>query len=1064
MKVTYLPILLLFSLSTTLSFSQNDYEVLLHTGRQVFPENTQDYANTATIAADEIMGNHYYRLLQFYEIPSSNRLQQIKNEGIELLEYIPNKTYLASIPTNFDLDKLIGLNVRSVQPLKQDWKISHNLKTDDIPSWAKKQNRVEVILKYYKNLLHNDVLSFCEADDIKVLEENGYNNFLLATISSNEINKIAALPYIAFVELRPAPDVKDDTPGRSLHRSNAIDTNFPSGRSYTGEGVSVLTRDDGNVGPHIDFQGRLFQNNNIGLGGDHGDGVSGIFAGSGNLDPRHRGMAAGADLYVINYNASFLDNTMDLFFDQNVIVTNSSYSNGCNDGYTNTTQTVDQQIWDNPTLLHVFSAGNSNNNDCGYGAGSQWGNITGGHKQGKNVIATANLNVNGGLVGSSSRGPAHDGRIKPDIAAHGQDQVSTDPYYEYSGFGGTSAAAPGIAGITAQLHQAYSEHNNGEVANSGLLKAILLNTANDLGNEGPDFRFGWGHVNAYRAALAIENQTYLMDTIEMGDHHLHTFDVPENVAEVRIMTYWRDQSGSTFSTKALINDLNTMLIDPNGEEHLPWLLDPTPDPVTLNEPATQGVDNLNNVEQVALKNPAAGTYTLDVSGFELPFGAHGYFVVWEYRMKDITVIYPIGGERLVPFETERIHWDAEGDEGQFSLDYSLDNGLSWINISVVNGDARIYNWPIPDAITDEAMIRISRDGIEDVSDTTFNIANTPSGLQFADDAPAGGLRVEWDELEDASSYDFYILGEKYMEVVGTIDTTFYDIPTTDPFEIFWVAVSANFDNGTKSRRTIAISGGGASPVANFDISIQEPCANQPVIFTDNSMVSAGFVTYEWNFGSTSIPLAADGPGPHEVTYALLGGERTATLTVTTLSGTNTYEKSVFVNTKPSGNFSFEIGNNGEVIFTADIDNFDSVLWNFGNGDSSTEQNPVYTYPNAGQYTVEMIATNDCGDRVRTKTVDISTVFTTEVFGNLTLDVFPNPTNGQFNLSIQNVTAANDLSFELTDLQGRVIETKKLATQTGEILYQFNQTNIASGIYFLKITDRQQSVVTKVLVE
>ena len=35
-----------------------------------------------------------------------------------------------------------------------------------------------------------------------------------------------------------------------------------------------------------------------------------------------------------------------------------------------------------------ISAGNSNNNDCGYGAGTQWGNITGGHKIGKNVIAS----------------------------------------------------------------------------------------------------------------------------------------------------------------------------------------------------------------------------------------------------------------------------------------------------------------------------------------------------------------------------------------------------------------------------------------------------------------------------------------------------------------------------------------------------------------------------------------------------------------------------------------------------------------------------------------------------
>ena len=70
-------------------------------------------------------------------------------------------------------------------------------------------------------------------------------------------------------------------------------------------------------------------------------------------------------------------------------------------------------------------------------------------KQAKNVIATANLNYNGTLVSSSSRGPASDGRIKPDIAAHGNGQISTDPNNIYNAGSGTSAAAPGISGVLA---------------------------------------------------------------------------------------------------------------------------------------------------------------------------------------------------------------------------------------------------------------------------------------------------------------------------------------------------------------------------------------------------------------------------------------------------------------------------------------------------------------------------------------------------------------------------------------------------------------------------------------
>ncbi|MFM8487951.1 MAG: S8 family serine peptidase, partial [Bacteroidota bacterium] len=87
--------------------------------------------------------------------------------------------------------------------------------------------------------------------------------------------------------------------------------------------------------------------------------------------------------------------------------------------------------------------------------GNQWGNITGGHKMAKNAIATANLQADGTLETSSSRGPAYDGRLKPDIAANGTDQGSTNPGNTYQVFGGTSGAAPGIAGCLAQLTQAY---------------------------------------------------------------------------------------------------------------------------------------------------------------------------------------------------------------------------------------------------------------------------------------------------------------------------------------------------------------------------------------------------------------------------------------------------------------------------------------------------------------------------------------------------------------------------------------------------------------------------------
>ena len=145
--------------------------------------------------------------------------------------------------------------------------------------------------------------------------------------------------------------------------------------NFDGTGITFAINDDGFVGPHIDFKGRTNQSDVAGdLAGDHGDMCTGIAGGAGNLDPEIRGMATGAYIHVRQY-ASSMPGTQQLHQDSAILIFSSSYSNGCNAGYTTTTQLVDQEVYNNPTLMQTFSAGNSNNQDCNYGAGSQWGNI-----------------------------------------------------------------------------------------------------------------------------------------------------------------------------------------------------------------------------------------------------------------------------------------------------------------------------------------------------------------------------------------------------------------------------------------------------------------------------------------------------------------------------------------------------------------------------------------------------------------------------------------------------------------------------------------------------------------
>ena len=198
-------------------------------------------------------------IIQFFEIPTNEQHQQIIQSGIQLLEYLPRRAYLAAIPVTMNPERLVALNVRSVLDISLNFKVANNLKQASFPNWAIQKDRVEVMIKYYKNIKQSDLLPHLEEDGIMVEKFNGYNNFFKATIKKDKVVEIASLPYVSYLELGAEPAVADDDLGRSLHRSNMIDAKYIGGRSYTGAGLGVLVRDDGGLGPHIDYHGRLTQ-------------------------------------------------------------------------------------------------------------------------------------------------------------------------------------------------------------------------------------------------------------------------------------------------------------------------------------------------------------------------------------------------------------------------------------------------------------------------------------------------------------------------------------------------------------------------------------------------------------------------------------------------------------------------------------------------------------------------------------------------------------------------------------------------------------------------------------
>lgn len=783
--------------------AQNNYSFNFQGELVNLPENATSF-QTDQIENNQKINNGYFLWLQFNETPSLTNQNQLKDNGIKLINYIANKTYLAFVPQNISQEFLISKGLRSATLVEPKFKLERNLREGIIEDWAQEGDNILVTLQFHDIVTIDYVIQDLQQKQISVVQQwRGSQNINLS-IPNNCLEELASIPYVKWIEMIHAPSVKEDIQGRSIHRSNGLDTQTSAGRNYTGEGIGVLIRDDGIVGPHIDFQGRIDNSLTSGTGENHGDGVAGIMTGAGNLDPRVRGMAPGADIHIVDYVPDHLDGaTQSLINSGTVQITNSSYGNGCNAGYTTISQTVDEQVINIPSLLHVFSTGNSNNNDCGYGAGNQWGNITGGHKQGKNVIATANVFFDGELVNSSSRGPAYDGRIKPDITAYGQGQVSTDENNNYQTFGGTSAASPGIAGVSAQLYELYATMNGGEHPNSALIKAALLNTANDAGNVGPDFRFGWGIVNGLRAGMLLEDERYLSNVISQGQENTHTISIPDGTVEVRFMLYWKDIEAAAGAPSALVNDLDLVVSDTENNELLPWILDPTPDPSTLDTPAITGEDHLNNMEQVLIDNPTAGDYTINVSGFDIPVGEQEYFIVYEIITDNIVVTYPNSGESFVPGEQDVIHWDAINTTESFTIEYSNDNGNTWMNAGTVAANENNFLWTIPNDITGNGLIRVTSGTFSDQSDDNFSIAPLVTGIEITSVCPDEAT-FSWDPIDGAEEYNLYILGEKYMEVAGSSSTNSISIPISSPTDVMWYAVTAsNTTLGWTGRRSIA---------------------------------------------------------------------------------------------------------------------------------------------------------------------------------------------------------------------------------------------------------------------
>lgn len=155
-----------------------------------------------------------------------------------------------------------------------------------------------------------------------------------------------------------------------------------------------------------------------------------------------------------------------------------------------------------------------------------------------------------------------------------------------------------------------------------------------------------------------------------------------------------------------------------------------------------------------------------------------------------------------------------------------------------------------------------------------------------------------------------------------------------------------------------------APTAGFSSNVTTGCNPLSVSYSQQS--SSNVTAYQWTFeGGT--PATSTAPNP-TVEYAS-GGTFNVELTVTNPAGSDNESivDYITVNTLPTSAF-VAVNNMLTVSFTNNSVDGDSYLWDFGDGNTSTEVEPTYTYATEGNYVVTLTTTNECGDDVSTQTI------------------------------------------------------------------------------------------------
>ncbi len=716
--------------------------------------------------------------IHFFYIQLSDKapLRALYIKDIHIKKSLQDKSYIISAHPNslvkhFDIFTEIGL-------ITSAWKLGHSGSSgssDDYQIYT--ENPVRTLAKINSISSIGLVAAYGNELHIKCTQERGIKTLL------EQVEVI----YIG--QENQLPKLESNVLELDLS-ANGITGLYQQAPELNGAGMNVSIKELSFNPDDIDLRGRIqpteLASSQI---SQHATEMATIIAGAGNSFITGKGVAPAARISSSDFEVVQPDPGIH-YQQTNTSVQNHSYGTQIENFYGLKARAFDQSANDNPHLLHVFSSGNAGleaDTSGPYAQLNGFANLTGNFKMAKNILTVGAADSVRQVLPFSSKGPAYDGRVKPELVAFSQV--------------GTSNAAALVSGTSLLLQQAYLEQY-GSLPHSALIKALLINGAQDIGTVGVDFSAGFGWLDAEKSLNMLQNSYFISDSLGHGSTRSFPLMIPAGVEVLKISLSWNDPVATIDAAQALVNDLDIVLQGPNGETWGPWVLNTNPDSTSLDQAAIRGEDHINNIEQISVQFPAPGNYSLIVKGHTVITDQQLFHIAYDWSSSnEWSWKYPQFSDHL-PYNGEGaayIRWQSTLPTNNGILTFSLNDGDSWEVISEnIDLSQSFFRWNPPDTNA-IALLKMST-GNQDFISAPFVLSATQR-LRVGYNCEEQ-IRLEWPPIANASHYQVLNLGASYLEPVMSTPDTGLTLEKKDlPTALF--AVQAEWEDGFKALRSPA---------------------------------------------------------------------------------------------------------------------------------------------------------------------------------------------------------------------------------------------------------------------